>query len=362
MGSIEDLPADQRAVLQMVIHRGRSYDEIASVLSIDRSAVRQRALDACFALTPEHIEPGPERALVTDYLLGQLPAQVAEQVFGYLEAAQADRDWARAVSDELVPLALRPLPEVPVGAAHGADGPDPTYDEPAPPAQPAPESSAAEPAAARRHEPEPVEPAAQPTPPRRPREPRPAPGRRRGGRLPALLGGLGALFVAVIVVVFVIGNGSPASKKPPSSTGPGVSNPLTTTTATDTGTTTSTTATTPQILAALNLTSPVGDTQTLGVAQVIREAGVVGIVIDAQGVPANSAHNAYGVWLSNSAADNEFVGFVPNLVTRNGRLATEGKLPANAAHFKHLLITLETQQHPSTPGEVVLSGPFREAS
>jgi hypothetical protein len=42
MATIESLPADQRAVLQLVLQRGRTYDEIARLLSIDRAGVRAR--------------------------------------------------------------------------------------------------------------------------------------------------------------------------------------------------------------------------------------------------------------------------------------------------------------------------------
>ena len=37
MSALDNLPPDQRAVLQMVLQRGRSYDEIAALLSIDRA-------------------------------------------------------------------------------------------------------------------------------------------------------------------------------------------------------------------------------------------------------------------------------------------------------------------------------------
>lgn len=83
-------------------------------------------------------------------------------------------------------------------------------------------------------------------------------------------------------------------------------------------------------------------------------------MIDAQGLPANTAHNAYAVWLYNSPSSHSFAGFVKNLVGKNGRLAAQGQLPAGASRYHHLLITLETQQKPASPGEVVLSGPFRE--
>ncbi len=62
MASIDSLPADQRAVLQLVLQRGRSYEEIANMLSIDRAAVRDRALAAFDALGPQtHVEPQRRR-------------------------------------------------------------------------------------------------------------------------------------------------------------------------------------------------------------------------------------------------------------------------------------------------------------
>jgi hypothetical protein len=169
--------------------------------------------------------------------------------------------------------------------------------------------------------------------------------RRRGNaRLWAALSVVAVALVALVVVLLAnSGSSAPKAKAKAKRTH--------TTTSANSG---------PKILAALNLTSPVGAGKTLGVAQVVRDNGVVGIVIAAQGVPANSAHNAYGVWLYNSATSHQFVGFDPNLVGKSGKLAIEGTLPTDASDFKRLLITLETEQHPKTPGEVVLSGPFRE--
>src|SRR5205807_3567247 len=57
----------------------------------------------------------PERrALITDYLLGQLPPGVAEDTRAHLAQSPADRAWARVVASELAPLAREPLPEIPV--------------------------------------------------------------------------------------------------------------------------------------------------------------------------------------------------------------------------------------------------------
>lgn len=359
MGLLDDLPADQRAVLQMVLQRGRSYDEIAAVLSIDRAAVRQRALDACHALTVDSVEAGPESALVTDYLLGQLPSQVADQVYTYLEAADADREWAHAVAAALAPLSPKPETEVPVGAPERADEPQAphedrhpashedraAYEEDAYPSSP--QHMALEPAAAA---------ASAARPPASPR-------RTHRTRLnPAPIVAAVVTIVAVGVVVLVLaGNGPSPSKPTTTNHNPPVTTTETRPPTTTTNATTSTSTTSgPNLLEALNLTSPVGATQTVGVVDVVRTDGVIGIVVAAQGVPANSAHNAYAIWLYNSPTSYKFVGFIPNLVGKSGKFASEGELPPHASRYRQLLITLETQDKPKRPGEVVLSGAFRE--
>ncbi len=115
MSSVDSLPPDQRAVLQMVLQRGYSYDDIAALLSIDRASVRRRALDALDALGPTNSIPAPQRALLTDYLLGQLPERVAEQVRQQLGRSPSDRAWARVISAQVGDLSNVPLPEIPIG-------------------------------------------------------------------------------------------------------------------------------------------------------------------------------------------------------------------------------------------------------
>ena len=122
MASLETLPADQRAVLQMVLGRGRGYEEIGKMLSIDRAGVRDRALAALDALGPETSVPDLQRHLITDYLLGQLPAGVAEQTREHLSSSPTERAWARVVASELAPLASEPLPEIPSAPAETRRG------------------------------------------------------------------------------------------------------------------------------------------------------------------------------------------------------------------------------------------------
>ncbi len=80
MTSLDNLPGDQRAVLEMVLKRGRSYDEIARLLSLDRAAVRERAQIALDTIGP-HTEVAPEHQhRIADYLLGQLSDAEALEV------------------------------------------------------------------------------------------------------------------------------------------------------------------------------------------------------------------------------------------------------------------------------------------
>ena len=77
-----------------------------------------------------------------------------------------------------------------------------------------------------------------------------------------------------------------------------------------------------------------------------------------QNMPANTKRDAYAVWLYNSPSDAVIVGFVGARVGSDGKLSTAGPLPSNAAHYKQLLVTLETQGKPRQPGRIVLQGPF----
>src|SRR5205085_2293276 len=122
MASLDNLPPDQRAVLQMVLSRGRGYDEIAQMLQIERTDVRERALAALDALGPGTRVPAERRALITDYLLGQLPEGVSDETRNSLARSPTERAWARVVASELQPLAGKPLPEIPAAAQEANGG------------------------------------------------------------------------------------------------------------------------------------------------------------------------------------------------------------------------------------------------
>ncbi len=337
MASLDSLPADHRAVLQLVLQRGRSYDDIAQLLSIDRTSVRERALSALDALGPRTGVPPERRALITDYLLGQLPSRISEETRNRLADAPGERAWARVVASELAPLASGGLPEIPTGASRR----EPADASPARDAEPPP----------RRREP-----IAAPGAPRMARgatgTPGGPPSSRRGGAL--LLAGLGLLAVIVVVVLVIVLSSSGSSTSSSTRTAAGVPTPTTSSSATTTATSTTGTAAAKPI-AQVNLLSPTGG-KPKGVAIIVKQGANTGLVIRATGVPANTRHDAYAVWLYNSSTDNHILGFVNPGVGTTQVLQTAGPLPANASHFKQLLVSVETAPKPKAPGTIILQG------
>jgi Sigma-70, region 4 len=369
MASIDSLPHDQRAVLELVLRRGRSYDEIAQLLSIDRAGVRQRALSALDALGPEAGVPAERRALITDYLLGALPPKVTEQVRDRLAQSPGERAWARVVAAELEPIATHPLPDIPAAGETAAAPPAPAPPADVPgapepeghgPIERTPRKKASElfPTLARLGALRPPKPKR----PRREREPRRSlgprppvePGRQRP---PSRRGGVvvlaAALLIVLAIVLIVTLTGGSSTNPTPAS-----NNPTTPTTAsiptTATTPATGTTASSPP-LAQINLNPPSGGSAK-GVADVVRSGSTEGLLIVATHLQPNTKTNAYAVWLSNSASDSVLLGFVNPAVTSSGNLRTEGTLPANARHFSKLLVTIETQAKPTSPGTIILEG------
>jgi hypothetical protein len=311
---LDRLPPDQRAVLQMVLGRGQSYDEIARLLSIDRAAVRQRALAALDTLGPANRIAPQRRALITDYLLGQLPPRVSDEVRDHLGRVAAERAWARVVASELAALSSGALPEIPAGALE-------------------PESAQeAERAQADEHEDAPLplgEGLAEAEQGRRVS--------RLGGAI--LLGAVAAAVIAAILIFVVFGVGGGTAHKAPTA-----KNPVATTS----------TSAAAKPLAQINLVSPT-HSKAVGIAEVIKAGSATGVVIVAQGLKSNANGDAYAIWLYNSPSSAYRLGYVRPAVTSSGRLQTAGRLPANASSYKQIVVAL--QHGPSNkPGTIVLRG------
>lgn len=367
MASIDVLPADQRAVLELVLRRGRTYDEIAQLLSIDRAGVRQRALSALDALGPDADVPAERRALITDYLLGALPPRVTDQVRERLARSAPERAWARVIASELEPISSRPLPEIPPGAeaprTEPVTPPGPQADasserdaptrerreRAAPPAEPSPEQPRRRRAGRRERKRD----GRAPLGPRPPLEPgRERPASRRGGKIV-----LAAAAIIVLAIVLSLALGGGSSKKT-HTTAAGRTSTTPALSTTNTTPTTSTTTGGAKLLGQINLNSPSGGSAK-GIAEVVRAAGRIALLIYAQNLQPNTKQNAYAVWLYNSSSDSHLLGFVNPPVGSTGKLQTQGVLPSNASHFKQLVVTLETQANPTTPGTILLQGTLK---
>ena len=302
MDSPERLAGDQRAVLQLVLGRGRSYGEIAGMLSIAPDEVRARALAALDALGPPTTVPDPDRARIADYLLGQLAPADGERVRDALAASPGQRAWARVVGTELGPLATNPLPPIPDPAA-------PT----------APRSS------------------------------------RTGGIV--LLSVLAAAIIAAVVIFVIKPGGDSGSAHDLSAAAQASSGPHSTSSSSSSQTTSS--SQTAAIVGQINLTPPTGGDTTKGVALVLQQGSLRGLGIEAEHVPPTSAKHrtTYAVWLYNSPSDATRLGYFSKGVNKKGALGSTAELPANAAHYKYLIITVETGDKTSkTPGAVLLKG------
>jgi hypothetical protein len=119
MATFDQLPADQRAIIELVLGRGQSYDDLSGMLGLPTARVRELARDALVELSPATASRVPEdwRGQVADYVLGQAgPEQAATRT--HLRRSEAARTWALSLLDSLDPLfANGTRPEIPEAEA-----------------------------------------------------------------------------------------------------------------------------------------------------------------------------------------------------------------------------------------------------
>lgn len=322
MSRLDVLPADQRAVLQLVLGQGRSYAEIAGLLDLDEREVADRAHAGLGALAPDagrRMSPG-RRDAVGDWLLGQAGETEAAETATFLSDSATGRAWARQVSDAVAPLATGSLPEIPAGGESAE-----------PDEQAAPETAgAAQAPGGDGQEPDHV----------------PIPRASKIGGALLLLAIIGLVVVAIVTLTGGDDGGS------------GSDSAASTTAATTNGDSTSTgagNAAAPTPRAQINL-QPVNGGGAKGYAVLVTQGNTAGFVIFGQDLPP-SGKELYGVWLVNGSRSLP-LGF--RAVGANGRFAANAPVPTNAAQFRDMIITREAvrsgQRTPPRPGPVVLRG------
>jgi hypothetical protein len=330
MSRIDALPADQGAVLQLLLRQGKDYRQLGELLDLDESEVRRRAHGALAALGPD-APPGLDddrRAEVGDWLLGQQDEEQGSATRAFLAGSAGGRAWARVVADELRDLAGDRLPEIPgEGRDDGAATPAtaataataPAASEATTPADAEPPEAAADAFGARD-------------------APRSS---RLGGAL--LLGGLAIVAVAV-VLFFVLRDGGGDDKSPAPAA--------------------STTATQPQakVEAQVNLVPPDSrkNLKALGVVLVQRAQNQDQIVAAVQGLPKPKS-GGYGIWLYSGPGKAQWLGFFASQ-DNQGRLLARGQLKTPIAGYREILVTREAKGNPARPGPIYLRGPIKTAS
>src|SRR3954462_15566654 len=109
---LDALAPDQRAVVQLVLQRERSYAQIAELLKISEDAVRARAHAGLSALAPDVEIPADKLAPISDFLLGQQDGKPRQATRRLLRSSNGAREWAETVRAQLEDVG-GPLPELP---------------------------------------------------------------------------------------------------------------------------------------------------------------------------------------------------------------------------------------------------------
>ncbi len=114
MAALADLQPDRRAVLQLLVGRGRGYDQIAELLQLSELVVRRRAHDAITTLAGGKGDiDDAQRALLCDYLVGELPASRRAEARALLADDAGARRFARGAAARLSSIPGAQLPELP---------------------------------------------------------------------------------------------------------------------------------------------------------------------------------------------------------------------------------------------------------
>jgi hypothetical protein len=120
MPTFDQLPAEQRAIIELVVQRGRSYDQLADALQITPERVRELAVDALVELSPRTAERVDEdrRGQVADYVLNQGTSAETTAARTFLKRSDAARMWVLSLMDSLEHMYEKgSVPEIPEAEA-----------------------------------------------------------------------------------------------------------------------------------------------------------------------------------------------------------------------------------------------------
>jgi hypothetical protein len=298
MATFDKLSAEQRAIIELVLQRGKSYAELSDLLGMPEARVRELARDALVSLSPVSAGRVEEdwRGQLADYVLGQQTGPESTATRGHLRRSEPARSWARSLLDSLDTLYEGELPTIPEGDRAARR-------ERAPKRRERDEEKAAAPVGE-------LSPEARDAVRRR---------RTMGGALAALV------VLALVVLVWPVG--LLTSSDDNSSSG---SN-------------------------AANTTTQPGKGVPAGIAIVASRDGKRQVIVQAASLPPNKPRQAYEVWLYNSPKDARSLG--AQVTDQRGTFQGAGPLPTDYQRFQFIDVSREAiDQNRSHSGNSVLRG------
>lgn len=302
MATYDTLSAQQRAIVDLILKRGQSYDQLADTLGMPEARVRELACETLAQLAPVSAAAVDEgwRGQIADYLLNQQAATETATTRGHLRRSEAARAWSRSVLDSLEHLYPNgDLPAIPAG---GDDAPEPRSAK----AAPARRELSPEAAALVR--------------------------RRR-----LLGGGTVALVLLLALLIWPVGLVTGGDDGDGGGNGGGGGQAEV------------------ENVGALLLEAPAGATSdAAGIAIVTRTDGELELGVQAQVTPTRR-NQAYEVWLLNSPDDAVSLG--AQVTDAQGAFAGRAALPEDYEDYRAIEITRErVDENTAHSGDVVLRG------
>jgi hypothetical protein len=103
MATLDQLSAEQRAIVELVLQQGKTYDELAEMLGMPAARVRELARQTLIDLAPVSVRAVEDdwRGQLADYVLGQQSGPEEAATKGHLRRSEAARSWTRSLLDSL---------------------------------------------------------------------------------------------------------------------------------------------------------------------------------------------------------------------------------------------------------------------
>jgi sigma-70-like protein len=278
MATFDQLSDEQRAIVELVLQQGKSYEELASMLGMPEARVRERARDALVDLAPVSAQGVEEdwRGQLADYVLGEQDGPEATATRGHLRRSEAARSWTRSLLDSLEQL-------YPNGDLPAIPDPDRS-------ARRAPKAETAAAAS-------------------------PLGGNALAGRGRLLAAAGGALALILVIVLLW-----PVGVLTGDDDGDGGDGATAQNAGTQTGNNSS--------------------TKTQGAAVIARQQGKTQILVQATGLTPSTQTQAYQVWLYDSNSKRKSLG--ATATDTSGNLQVVGTLPADYQSWKYIDVTSVT--------------------